>query len=166
MRPPRPITEQGIQEIQNTLQKTSSKADYQRVQCVWLRACLGLSVEQIALAIGWKSATVRQVHSIFLRKGAPALLGKKRGGPYHQNLDKAEEQVLLERFRPLAEQGGMLLVHEVKAAYEIRVCHPVPYSTIYRMLARHGWRKIVPRPRHPKADKEAQETFKKTLPPL
>ncbi len=149
MRPPTPITEKAKQEIQDALHKASRKTDYQRIQCVWLRACLGLSVEQIALAIGWKPSTVHQVHSIFLRKGAAALLGKRRGGPCHQNLDKVEEQNLLDRFRPLAEQGGMLLIHEVKAAYEQRIGHPVPYSTIYRMLARHSWRKIVPRPRHP-----------------
>jgi len=31
------------------------------------------------------------------------------------------------------------------------------------MLERHGWRKIAPRPSHPKADPQAQEAFKKTL---
>ncbi|MDP9311951.1 MAG: winged helix-turn-helix domain-containing protein [Chloroflexota bacterium] len=30
------------------------------------------------------------------------------------------------------------------------------------MLARHGWRKRVPRPTHPEADPAAQEAFKKT----
>jgi hypothetical protein len=34
------------------------------------------------------------------------------------------------------------------------------------MLARHGWRKIVPRPKHPKADTDAQEEFKKNSPDL
>ena len=37
-------------------------------------------------------------------------------------------------------------------------------STIYRLLERHGWRKVVPRPRHPKADVAAQAAFKKTAP--
>jgi len=31
------------------------------------------------------------------------------------------------------------------------------------MLHRHGWKKLVPRPKHPKSDKKAQEDFKKTL---
>ena len=35
-------------------------------------------------------------------------------------------------------------------------------STIYRLLDRHGWRKLVPRPVHPKADLEEQAAFKKT----
>jgi transposase len=36
-------------------------------------------------------------------------------------------------------------------------------STISRLLKRHGWRKPVPRPVHPKANPEAQAQFKKTL---
>jgi hypothetical protein len=28
------------------------------------------------------------------------------------------------------------------------VKHPVHFTTIYRLLARHGWRKLVPRPSH------------------
>jgi hypothetical protein len=38
----------------------------------------------------------------------------------------------------------------------------IPPSTVYRLLARHGWRKIAPDTCHPKRDVEAQETFKKT----
>jgi hypothetical protein len=38
-------------------------------------------------------------------------------------------------------------------------------STISRLLKRHGWRKPMPRPVHPKAKAEAQEEFKKTLRP-
>jgi hypothetical protein len=34
---------------------------------------------------------------------------------------------------------------------------------MYRLLDRHGWRKLMPRPRHPKADPQAKEQLKKTL---
>jgi Winged helix-turn helix len=30
-------------------------------------------------------------------------------------------------------------------------------------LARHGWRKLMPRPFHPKRDLAAQDAFKKTI---
>jgi hypothetical protein len=43
------------------------------------------------------------------------------------------------------------------------VKHPVHNSTIYRLLDRHGWRKLVPRPRHPKANEREQAIFKKTF---
>jgi transposase len=54
------------------------------------------------------------------------------------------------------------VVNEVKAVYEEAVGRSVPKSTVYRMLARHGWRKIAPRPCHPKADPQKMEAFEKT----
>ena len=57
----------------------------------------------------------------------------------------------------------MLIVSSIHRDYEQEIGHKVPPSTIYRMLERHGWRKIVPRPSHPKADPESQASFKKTL---
>ena len=61
-----------------------------------------------------------------------------------------------------AEQGRLLLeVSRVKQAYEQVVGHVVPKSTVYRMLARHGWRKLTPPPRHPQAIEARQQGFRK-----
>jgi transposase len=75
-------------------------------------------------------------------------------------LDK-EEKILISFFEK-SKKGEVLVANEVKAAYEEAVGRTVPKSTVYRMLARHGWRKIAPRPRHPKADPQKMEAFKKT----
>jgi transposase len=75
-----------------------------------------------------------------------------------------EESSFLSSFLEKATRGEILMVREVKRAYEKAVEHTVPKSTIYRMLARHGWRKITPRPHHPKADVLLQEEFKKNSP--
>ena len=56
----------------------------------------------------------------------------------------------------------MLNVHDLKAAYEQAIGHSTSNSTIYNLLARHGWRKLMPRPFHPKRDLAAQNDFKKT----
>lgn len=50
----------------------------------------------------------------------------------------------------------------IRAALEQQTGHPVPKSTVYRLLARHGWRKLVPRPTHPDANPAVQEEFKKS----
>jgi hypothetical protein len=39
-------------------------------------------------------------------------------------------------------------------------------STTYRLLARHGWRKVQPDTKHPKSDPAAQDEFKKNSPKL
>ena len=48
-----------------------------------------------------------------------------------------------------------------KAAYEKAIGHETSKSTIYNLLARHGWRKLMPRPFHPRRDIAAQNAFKK-----
>jgi transposase len=148
--------------VERLLKEARSKAAYQRVLCVWLRLALGLTAVQIALAIGWRAGTVKKVHSIFLRQGEAALTGPGRGGRRNAYLTPEEEERFLSRYVEKASRGGMLVVSELKAAYEARIGRKVPKSTVYRMLARHGWRKLSPRPRHPEGDRAAQEAFKKT----
>ncbi len=79
------------------------------------------------------------------------------------SLRLAEERAFLAPFFGRAERGELATTEEIWHAFEARVGHEVDESTIYRLLARHGWRKLMPRPRHPKADPQAQEQFKKTL---
>jgi hypothetical protein len=57
----------------------------------------------------------------------------------------------------------MPVVSEIKEAYEKVVGHRVPKSTIYGIVARHGWRKIAPRSHHPKGDLLLQGEIKKIL---
>ena len=54
MRIPKPIPEKAVARLGTALQKAKTKAEYQRVQCLWLRAALGLSSAQVAQAIGWR----------------------------------------------------------------------------------------------------------------
>ena len=74
----------------------------------------------------------------------------------------AEEKALLARFAKAAGAGEMLNIHDLKAAYEQAIGHATSNSTVYNLLARHGWRKLMPRPFHPKRDLAAQNAFKKT----
>lgn len=162
MRTPRPLPEGAAERLAALLKEAKSKAAYQRIQCVWLRAALGLGAAQIAAALGWQVGSVRQVHSDYLRLGEAALRSKPSGGRYHQNLTVEQEKEWLLPFLEQAEAGGVLVVAPVQAAYEAAIGRPVHHSVVYRALHRHGWRKIVPRPRHPKGDEAAREAFKKS----
>jgi transposase len=76
-------------------------------------------------------------------------------------MSEEEERAFLAGFERSGEKGELLVVNEIKAALEKRVGHPVHKTTGYRMLHRHGWRKIHPRRRHPKQVPEVLEDFKK-----
>jgi len=88
----------------------------------------------------------------------------KWGGRRRQLLTFEQEKAFLEPWVVKAETGGVLVVPPIHAALEELLGHKIPASTVYRLLARHGWRKVEPDTCHPKRDAEAQETFKKTLP--
>jgi len=163
MRPQRPIGEQAKASLQALLKNTKTKADFQRVQCIWLRAVFGMSSDQVSVAVGLRPATVKKLWSQYFSGGEDVLIGQGRGGRRRANLSLEEEEKVLVHFFEKAKGGQVLVVNEVKSAYEEAVGRVVPKSTVYRMLARHGWRKIAPRPRHPKADPEKLEAFKKNL---
>jgi hypothetical protein len=81
-------------------------------------------------------------------------------------LSLEEEKEFLAPWIEKAVTGGVLVVPPIHLAFQERVGHEVPKSTIYRLLARHGWRKVTPDTRHPKVDVAAQEEFKKNSPRL
>jgi transposase len=142
--------------------QASSRAEYERVLCVWLRASVGLSSQQIASVLGWHPGSVRNLQARVLRDGIGVLQQPGRGGRHRENLTLAEEEALLADFQFSAGQGGVAEAGLVRAAYQNQVGHSVAKSTLYRLLARHGWRKLVPRPQHPDASPAAQEAFKKS----
>lgn len=154
-----------IARLAERLKEAESHSQYQRIQCVLIRATLGSSAARIAQLLGWSTATVHVIHSRWAKEGDAIFELRGRGGRHHQNLSAEQEAQVLAPFIERAAAGGMLKVAEIQQAYEQQVGKPVAPSTIYRLLDRHGWRKLVPRPRHPKADVAAQAAFKKTSPP-
>lgn len=163
MRKARPISDEAKISLKQHMKESKTKGQFQRIQCLWLRAELGLNSTEVARALGWHAASVKKLWSRYFTEGVSVLIGKGQGGRRRENLSLEQEDHLLLSFFEKAKTGGVLVVSEIKAAYEKAVGHSVPKSTIYRMLARHGWRKIAPRPRHPKSDLLQQEAFKKNF---
>jgi transposase len=145
-----------VARLADRLKRASSHAEYRRIQCVLIRATLRSSAAQIAQLLGWSTATVHVLHSRWSKEGDTLFDLGGRGGRRHQYLSLEEEQALLAPFAERANVGGMLTVAEIQQAYLERTGKTVAPSTIYRLLNRHGWRKVVPRPRHPKTDVTAR----------
>jgi transposase len=120
--------------------------------------------EEIARHCGVSKATVHAVISSYNRLGVAAVETAGKGGRRRGYLSLQEERAFLAPFFERAERGELATTEEIWRAFEAGVGHEVDDSTIYRLLARHGWRKLMPRPRHPQANRQAQEQFKKTLP--
>lgn len=141
MRPQTPISRITSISINELLKKTKSKSDFQRVQALWLRVEFGMDAANVAKITNLTAGTVRKIWSNYLKNGEGALIGKDRGGRRNCHLSEEEEKIFLAPFFKRAEAGNMLIVAEIQAAYEEVIEKKVPKSTIYRLLARHGWKR-------------------------
>jgi transposase len=113
--------------------------------------------------MGVSLSTVNRAHMAYDQGGIKALKPKPCGGRQRENMTMAAEQALLARFAKAAGAGEMLNIHDLESAYEQAIGHPTSNSTIYNLLDRHHWRKLMPRPFHPQRDVAAQNAFKKTF---
>jgi transposase len=154
-------TKKQIRKLKTALRWKIPAAQRQRIQMVLLRESR-MAQPAIATAMGVSLSTVNRAHMAYDHGGINALRPKPIGGRMRENMTVAEEKALLARFAKAAGAGEMLTIHDLKAAYEQAIGHQTSDSTIYNVLGRHGWRKLMPRPFHPKRDLAAQRDFKKT----
>jgi len=150
------------EELENGMKEARSAQEFKRYQAVYLRTKEGMNVKKIAEVTGLAESTIHNLHSQFRSKGIKAIKARKRGGRYSSYLSIEEEKKLLKAVEKEAHKGGILEVKKVHNAFEKRIGGKISLVTTYRLLHRHGWRKIAPRPRHPQANKAVQGTFKKT----
>ncbi len=132
-----------------------------RVQTIYLRARYGFLPFEIAHITGYSVGTVYNLHSRYLKEGDHIFDLGSPGGRNAAYMIPAEESDFLKPFIESGDAGGIMEIGFVHKAHCARLGKDIPLSTTYRLLHRHGWRKIQPRPSHPKADKEVQAAFKK-----
>lgn len=140
-------------------QKAKTSEELRMAQAVLIPGLLSVPDRVTGKIIGRCRVTV-----VGLRKKFGALKSQDRnwGGRRYGYMTIAQERQFLSRYLDEASHGGILVVSEIKRAFEALVGHKVAKTTMYRMLDRHDWRTIIPRPRHPNSNAEAQEGFKKT----
>lgn len=149
-----------LKEIEEARKANQNKQVEKRLHAVLLRG-QGKKNAEIAEQLETSSKVVSRWVSLYVKEGLDSLLPKKREAR-RRNMSYAEEEGLLSSFEEQAKLGRVVEVSDIKAAYEKKVGHTIGGGQIYRVLKRHGWRKIKPRSRHPKkASDEAIEASKK-----
>jgi len=159
-RPQRYYSEEQKQEARRAYRTSKDTREQRRLLCLRLRIERAYPAKQIGAIVDCSEGLVKKVIGDYEREGLEGVLRGTFGGN-HRNLSYAQEEALLAPFLAKAEKGQILIVADIHKAYETAVGHTVPPSTVYRMLDRHNWRKVMPRPRHPKANPEEQEAYKK-----
>lgn len=151
-----------VEEVKQKLAESKQVWQQQKWLIVYNALVDPREAQEIALHTGTSVWTVHQVISKYNRYGAAAIATPGKGGRRNCYLSWDEEQEFLAPFFELAALGKIATIAVIRKAFEEQVAATVDPSTIYRLLERHGWRKIVPRPHHPKADLSEQQEFKKT----
>ena len=153
------ITEGELQKALKLRDEAATVAEFRKAMSVILSAKLGLDAANAAKLLGTSRSTLfRNRSKIRNQDDTPE---KSWGGRRRYLLSLEEERDFLASFEAEAGAGGVLSVPPIHVALIKRLGHDTSPSTTYRMLARHGWRKVQPDTKHPKSDQAAQEEFKK-----
>jgi len=154
------INQEQAMEVKAVRKTVKDKKVDKRLHAIQLRG-EGYKNPEIAVKLDTSAAMVSHWVSTYCNNGIESLMGGKYGGN-RRNMSVAEEAEFLKYYKDQATQGKLIEVGAIKADYEAKVGHSIGGSQIYRVLRRHGWRKIMPRSKHPnKASNEVIEASKK-----
>jgi len=149
-------------KLREEMRKTKKAHIYRRLEAVALLS-EGMKPMEISKITGYHEKTVRQFGYLYNEKGIEALATDGRKGGNHRVMKEEDAKVFLAHYQEKAERGEIITIKEMgeelnKATGKERSSQ----STIYAFLHSHGWRKVMPRSRHPeKASEEEIESSKK-----
>ena len=156
------VTKEQAEEIKQYRKNVKDKDFNRRLYAVQLVG-EGKPTSAIEDKLDCKKQQISRWVKQFNEKGIDGLSGKC-GGRYHENMSIEEEQEVLKPFMEKAEQGQIVGVKEIREAYEKKLGRKVHDTYIYKLMHRNGWRKVMPRRRHPKkASEEDINSSKKKL---
>lgn len=164
---PRRIDQKMVESARQVVRQTQDAQELRQALAILLPAELNATLEKTALVLGVGRSSVPRLQSGFRRRR------KKRndsrpswGGRRRMLMSAEEEREFLEPWAEQAKTGGILVVSAIRAALALRLGRKVAASVVYRLLDRHGWRKVAPDTRHPKSDLQIQEAWKKNCPKI
>ena len=159
---PRRVDSNMVAKAQEIVAKTTSLNEFRAAQAVLLPALAHTTLEQTAALLGVGRSSVPRLQAQLKQQFKPSASIRRRwGGRRRSLLTPQEEDEFLAPWLQEAKTGGLLVVSPLRAALAQKLGKPVKASVVYRLLARHGWRKVAPDTKHPKHDPQAQEEWKK-----
>lgn len=156
------ISKTQEEEIEAKRKKNKNKNVERRLKVLLMHA-KGKSRTEIAMRTGYSNTHISKIVAKYVDQGMSAIADNNYRGN-RRNMSIEEERNFLEKFKKQASEGQIIEISTIKKAYEEVVGHSLENSHghIYQVLKRHGWRKVMPRSKHPKkASAEEIDTSKK-----
>jgi len=156
------ISEENAKEIRERMKREKKTNAYKRLQAVALRG-EGKTNEEIGEITDFHPDYVGKLCKTYLIKGMDGLIADGRKGGNNRNMTEEEASAFLRKYEEQATSGQIITAEAIGKAYdEMTGKKHRSLSSVYYLLQRHGWRKIMPRKQHPgKASEEAMEASKK-----
>lgn len=117
---------------------------------------------EVAELVDLSKSRVQHIIEDFNRYGLDTFLDRENPEFHRQNafLTKEQELAVLTSVEGQARKGLLVNSRLVKEALETRLDRTVSEMYVHDVLKRHGWRKVDPRPHHPKYNLPEQNAFK------
>lgn len=158
------ISNDELEQARQLRDQAKTATELRKALSVLLTTELNLGTGQAAEILGVSQRTLFRNRSSFRNQGTQSR--NSWGGRRRFCLTIEQEREFLAQWESMATAGGVLSVPPIHAALVERLGQDIPMSTTYRLLARHGWRKVQPDTKHPKSDPVGQAEFKKNSPRL
>jgi len=158
---PRRIDPELVTKARAVVAQATDVSQLRAAQAILLPALAHTTLEQTAALLGVGRASVPRLQRRF-REGLQLVRSSPSWGGRRRALMTAEEEkAFLAPWAEQARDAGVLVVSPLRAALAEKLGRRVAPSVLYRLMARHGWRKVAPDTRHPKSDPVAQAEWKK-----
>ena len=159
------ISADAAAEIWEKIKTTKNKTACRRLEAVALLG-EGKTPEEVASIKKYSAKHVRNLRLLYHEEGIETLGSDGRRGGNHRLMNQEEAAAFLKQFEEQAKEGKMLTVDEIAKALDKQTGKErKSLSTTYSFLHSHGWRKVMPRSKHPnKASDEVIEASKKLTP--
>ena len=156
------ISKEELEQARQLRDRAKTATELKKALSVILTAELNLDADKTAQILGISNRTLFRNRDEIRNQGTKTK--SAWGGRRRCCMTLEQEREFLAQWEPSAITGGVISVPPLHAALVQRLGYDVPVSTTYRLLARHGWRKVQPDTKHPKSDSVLQDEFKKNCP--
>ena len=154
------ISEAEYERIKAASKANKNKRVAKRLEVLELRYARKNNAE-IAEKTGFNKLYVTTLIQTYKKQGLEEYIRIKQTS-HRRNMSEEEEARVLAQCEEEAEAGKVLTAETVRRKLEERLGRETSTNYVYRVMERNGWRKVMPRSRHPKAaSQEEQDSSKK-----
>lgn len=154
----------SIEAARQARDSAETAAELREALAVLLPLEAGLNLTQTAQVLGRSKGSISTMRNRFCQQDKSGQARHTWGKSHLRNRAKStlqKESEALDKVLKNANKGSVLTIPELRAKMESALGHSISLAGFYRLLKRHGWRKIAPDTQHPKGDQQVRDDWKK-----